>query len=301
LPDAFYCLAVKGLGAGGKGASLYIANNWHNQRQYRINAWCRNLANSGMRYSIGYALGNVGAAGAATASYGTEVTGTSAWQLISKSFTYTGSDEGVTLYLKAVNAGASERAGFDKIFIEDITPIGPPIIARTPASISRTVRFGENLPDETLTIQNVGGGALTYTIGDNASWLSTSPTGGTSLGETDYVTVSLNTATLTVGTHMATITIIDPAAANSPQTVPVAVTVEATPLRGDMDGDADVDQEDFGRFQTCLGGPDEENTEPDCADARLDNDDDVDAGDLFLFTQCFSGPNNPPPIECAGQ
>jgi len=56
---------------------------------------------------------------------------------------------------------------------------------------------------------------------------------------------------------------------------------------GDLDGDGDVDMEDFGRFQACLSGPTVPQLDPSCEDARLDDDADVDAGDANLFYFCL--------------
>jgi hypothetical protein len=47
--------------------------------------------------------------------FGSEVIGSSSWQTVTDTFTYTGTTEGLTIYLRAVNAGSSERAGFDRV------------------------------------------------------------------------------------------------------------------------------------------------------------------------------------------
>ena len=67
----------------------------------------------------------------------------------------------------------------------------------------------------------------------------------------------------------------------------------------DLDWDRDVDQEDFGRFQICLGGPAVPVTHPDCADCNLDGDSDVDQDDLALFRRCITGANVPAAPDCA--
>jgi hypothetical protein len=298
-PDGSYALAVKGFGTGGKGAFEYIANNWVNNRQYRLNVYVRNLANNGIRYAIGYATGNPGAAGAGGAIYGPEVAGTSSWQLASVTFTCTNADQGVTLYLKAVNAGASERAGFDKVFIEDLTPVGPPVIARSPASLARTVVQGGTLPADSFIVQNTGGGTLDYSITDNASWLSVNPASGVSTGEVDPISINYSTAGLGLGTYTATITISAAGAGNSPQTIGVTVTVKPPAIPGDFDGDGDVDQSDFGYLQKCLTGPGLAVVDPACDGARLDADDDVDSEDMVLFSGCMSGAGKDGDPDCA--
>jgi hypothetical protein len=67
----------------------------------------------------------------------------------------------------------------------------------------------------------------------------------------------------------------------------------------DFDLDGDVDQEDFGRFQVCLSGTDQPQTDPSCTHALLDSDDDVDEDDFGVFQACISGPNVPADPACA--
>ena len=68
--------------------------------------------------------------------------------------------------------------------------------------------------------------------------------------------------------------------------------------RCDFDLDGDVDQDDFGRFQTCLSGGGVEQNHPDCAGAQLDTDTDVDGDDLETFQDCTSGANRPADPSC---
>lgn len=66
----------------------------------------------------------------------------------------------------------------------------------------------------------------------------------------------------------------------------------------DFDEDGDVDQIDFGHFQTCLTGPGANQYEPSCMNCRLDDDGDVDQDDLALFRSCLSGPGVPADPQC---
>jgi hypothetical protein len=70
-------------------------------------------------------------------------------------------------------------------------------------------------------------------------------------------------------------------------------------IPGDFDGDGDVDQEDFGRFQACYTGDGVAQTEPQCAGAVIDDDLDVDSGDFDIFRGCLSGPEIPGDPDCA--
>lgn len=86
-----------------------------------------------------------------------------------------------------------------------------------------------------------------------------------------------------------------------PNTVPGAeVDVFGCPpeIACDFDNDGDVDMADFGQFQTCLTGNGNEQTEPDCQDAKLDIDFDVDRDDLDVFLGCLSGSNVPADPVC---
>lgn len=67
---------------------------------------------------------------------------------------------------------------------------------------------------------------------------------------------------------------------------------------GDLDGDDDVDQEDFGVLQTCLSGTGIPQYDLACTRANLDGDSDVDFQDLDLFIACHSGPDMLPPPTC---
>jgi hypothetical protein len=62
----------------------------------------------------------------------------------------------------------------------------------------------------------------------------------------------------------------------------------------DLDGDGDVDGDDWAVFRGCLAGP----TVPrpagvTCAQADLDDDGDVDQTDFARFQRCYSGKDNP--------
>jgi len=67
---------------------------------------------------------------------------------------------------------------------------------------------------------------------------------------------------------------------------------------GDYDGDNDVDQEDFGHFQTCLTGPYAVEPGSACEDADLNADQHVDQADLIRFRSCMGGPAAPVPALC---
>jgi Viral BACON domain/Fibronectin type III domain len=102
------------------------------------------------------------------------------------------------------------------------TASSSPVISLSPASLSTSCNQGWSASKQSFQVSNSGGGTLSYSITDDASWLSCSPTSGSGSGT---ITVSYNTSKLAVGTYSATITIGAAGAGNSPQTIPVKLTV----------------------------------------------------------------------------
>ncbi len=65
-----------------------------------------------------------------------------------------------------------------------------------------------------------------------------------------------------------------------------------------LDGDTDVDREDFRLFEACWSGPGVPQNDPACEKARLDQDSDVDQSDFGIWQRCYSGENNPAEPNC---
>lgn len=73
----------------------------------------------------------------------------------------------------------------------------------------------------------------------------------------------------------------------------VSFTAEAVPPpSSDIDGDGDVDGNDFGVLAGCFNGA--STARSGCASADLNADGRVDGADLGLFSACYNGSNNPP-------
>jgi len=62
-------------------------------------------------------------------------------------------------------------------------------------------------------------------VSDDVNWLDLWPVTGSSTGEIDNVTLSVDITGMSAGSHSATITISAPGATNTPQTVPVSLTI----------------------------------------------------------------------------
>jgi len=162
---------------------------------------------------------------------------------------------------------------------------------------THTVPARTSPANDSFTVGNSGGGAMTYSIIDgdpDVPWLSEAPDAGGPLagGESNPLTVTYDTADLPVGTHNATISVSSPEADNSPQSIAVSVTITLTPP--DYDSDGDVDQDDFAIFQGCFTGELGTPTPGLCATyADLDCNGHVDQQDLLEFEACASGPDIP--------
>ncbi len=99
----------------------------------------------------------------------------------------------------------------------------PPAIGVTPGSLTFTAQQGNGNPTpQSLAVRNTGGGTLTWTVSNNAAWLSHSPTSGTGTGT---VTISPVTGSLTAGTYTGAVTLYATGAAAI--TVPVTFTITA--------------------------------------------------------------------------
>jgi hypothetical protein len=85
---------------------------------------------------------------------------------------------------------------------------------------------GPNPDDQVLTIQNSGGGTLDWEITySDCDWLDVTPLAGSSTGEPNDVTLSVDISGLPFGFYECDLTISDPCAMNSPRIVHVALFV----------------------------------------------------------------------------
>jgi hypothetical protein len=132
----------------------------------------------------------------------------------------------------AISAGSSihDPGPFTLGLLQDIgwTTASPvvPSIGSSPAFLAPSCQQGQNPAPQTFKVWNFSDGTLTYNITDNVAWLSVTPASGTSTGEQDTITVNYATSGLTAGAYLATITITGSGASNSPQIIPVTLTVK---------------------------------------------------------------------------
>ena len=108
-----------------------------------------------------------------------------------------------------------------------LTVVADPVIALSTNSIVATVDAGTTVSIP-FTVSNTGEQALNYTASDDAAWLTLSPAAGTLAGgASEEVAVVVDATALApqIAPYTATITVEDPNAPNSPQTIDVAITV----------------------------------------------------------------------------
>jgi subtilisin family serine protease len=86
-----------------------------------------------------------------------------------------------------------------------ITVASDPALCKDTSSLD----FGTSSTSKTFEVWNCGGGTLSYTISDDRTWISVSPTSGSSTGEHDTITVTVNRSGLSPGHYTGTVT-IDP-------------------------------------------------------------------------------------------
>ena len=128
-----------------------------------------------------------------------------------------------TITLAAIGADNSPQQVLVNLTVQE--PL--PRIGYSPASVTFSYTQGQSNPSpQILDVWNSGGGTLNWTASEGARWLSLAPASGSSTGERDPVTVSVNALGFVAGTYTATITLAAIGADNSPQQVLVNLTVQ---------------------------------------------------------------------------
>jgi len=108
-----------------------------------------------------------------------------------------------------VGIGASNYLNWTKV-VNGTVKVGlPPTISVSPHNLTfNAIEAGENPPDQTLELCNSGAGTLSWSLTDNAGWLSETPTSGSlGGGECEDVTVSVDVNGMESGDYSAAITI----------------------------------------------------------------------------------------------
>jgi hypothetical protein len=135
-------------------------------------------------------------------------------------------DYGATITITAAEATNTPRTVAVSLIL---TETAAPVIAFDPASLSFSAVAGQANPgNKIVEIWNSGMGTLDWSVSDDGGWLALAPTSGSSSGEHDEVTASINTAGMTAGNYSATVTMSAAGATNTPRTLAVSLTLTET-------------------------------------------------------------------------
>jgi hypothetical protein len=104
---------------------------------------------------------------------------------------------------------------------QDFVGGGAPYLTLSPTTLNFGTDTYETGP-QTFMVSNTGIGTIDWTVSQDQGWISCSPTAGSGAG---VVTVTVDSTGLATGTYTGTITVSDPGASNSPQTVSVQMNV----------------------------------------------------------------------------
>lgn len=86
----------------------------------------------------------------------------------------------------------------------DVTLV--PIIPELAISVT-SLDFGNNLTSLPVAITNTGEGTLTWSISEDADWISVNPLSGSTTTQTSNIIISIDRSGLTAGTHSQVVSI----------------------------------------------------------------------------------------------
>jgi len=136
--------------------------------------------------------------------------------------------------IKIGNAATAHAVDTEDVIAGETTPTVSysanytPAIGYSPSSMAFTAsEGGANPVSQLLQIQNTGDGMLSYAITDDENWLEITPADGIVYpgDPANNHTVSVDISGKTEGTYNAEITIVGYGASNTPQTIPVVLTI----------------------------------------------------------------------------
>ncbi|MHC4499192.1 MAG: BACON domain-containing protein, partial [Planctomycetota bacterium] len=108
-----------------------------------------------------------------------------------------------------------------RLYLNDL-----PHISASPQSIGfSALEGGQNPQPQILSVSNSAAVTLNWEIMEDCNWLTVEPNCGSSTGEIDEVNVNVDIGSLTAGTYYSQLTVCDPCADNSPQTVEVSLYI----------------------------------------------------------------------------
>lgn len=128
---------------------------------------------------------------------------------------------------EAIGQGGKHDIFFEKYCLD--APTDATFIEVDNAYLSfHTDDSSSNPGAKSFKVRAAGKGSINYTITKDKSWLSVTPTQGSSSGEWDTVTINVDASGLGDGTYDGAVTITDPKAYNNPVEVGVTMTIGDT-------------------------------------------------------------------------
>ncbi|TKS57740.1 MAG: hypothetical protein EWM72_03467 [Nitrospira sp.] len=123
--------------------------------------------------------------------------------------------------------GRTQSATIPVAFVVSTSGTTPtPSILLNPTSLSFSGTAGGAAPlAKTINLTNPTGGTLTWTLTKSATWLGMNITSGTTTTEIDQISASVSISGLGAGTYSTTISVTASGASNSPQQIPVSLTL----------------------------------------------------------------------------
>jgi fibronectin type 3 domain-containing protein len=85
---------------------------------------------------------------------------------------------------------------------------------------------------QTFSITNPTGGTLAWTLTESAAWLGLNVTSGSTTTQVTSISASVSTTGLAAGNYSTAINVTASGATNSPQTIPVTLTLSAPTTNG---------------------------------------------------------------------
>lgn len=143
----------------------------------------------------------------------------------SSSYMDTGFAYGTTVYYKVAAINKNSEKGL----VTTVSVVVPQGQAKPVLNVSRTrlnfcyLNGGTIPPAQEVRVVNTGTGALNWSINQDVSWITCTPSSGIN-GAT--VSVTVDTTGLTNGAYNGMITVSDPVATNSPQSINIYLTIK---------------------------------------------------------------------------
>jgi len=117
------------------------------------------------------------------------------------------------------------------------TTSSTPSISLSPTALSFSGVAGGTAPvAQLINLRNPTGGTLSWSVSSNAAWLRPATISGTTTTESDSISAGVNLTGLAAGTYTAAITVTASGAANTPQVIPVTLTISPAPTANPVIG-----------------------------------------------------------------